>query len=218
MFSQFGLSQYFQGTSEKLEPPQLPFFENSNLEPPAFLSNNSLQLWLMYINSQGTNDIRRSFLPPQAAENLFFFCVWTLFFAPAPLFSLERESEFCCIYLAEFYYNMAAAGGIFFAFWMRFCIKTRSWVQSGGIFCIKHHQILKIFRLRRAETFLNPGISKISKRSVFHVPKILVFHVPNSVSESAADGHAHLKITFWTTCGLTGVDSFWSIPAWNENP
>ena len=67
----------------------------------------------MYINSQGTNDIRRSFLPPQAAE-FFFFCVWTLFFAPALLFSLERESEFCCIYLAEFYYNMAAAGGIFF--------------------------------------------------------------------------------------------------------
>ena len=56
----------------------------------------------MYINSQGTNDIRRSLLPPQAAENLFFFfCVWTLFFAPAPLFSLERESEFCCIYLAS---------------------------------------------------------------------------------------------------------------------
>ena len=78
----------------------------------------------MYINSQGTNDIRRSFLPPQAAENLFFFCVWTLFFAPAPLFSLERESEFCCIYLAEFYYNMAAAGGNFLAFWMRFCIKN----------------------------------------------------------------------------------------------
>ena len=44
----------------------------------------------------------------------FFFCVWTLFFAPAPLFRLERESEFCCIYLAEFYYNMAAAGGFFF--------------------------------------------------------------------------------------------------------
>ena len=54
----------------------------------------------------------------------FFFCVWTLFFAPALLFRLERESEFCCIYLAEFYYNMAAAGGIFFAFWMRFCIKN----------------------------------------------------------------------------------------------
>ena len=135
----------------------------------------------------------------------FFFCVWTLFFAPAPLFRLERESEFCCIYSAEFYYNMAAAGGNFWHFGCVFVSKTRSWVQSGGIFCIKHHQILKIFRLRRAETFLNPGISKISKRSVFHVPKILVFHVPNSVSESAADGHAHLQITFWTTCGLTMI-------------
>ena len=94
-------------------------------------------------------------------------------------------------------------------FWHFGCVfvsKTRSWVQSGGIFCIKHHQILKIFRLRRAETFLNPGISKISKRSVFHVPKILVFHVPNSVSESAADAHAHLQIIFWTTCGLI-IDS-----------
>ena len=72
-----------------------------------------------------------------------FFCVWTLFFAPAPLFRLERESEFCCIYLAEFYYNMAAAGGNFWYFGCVFVSETRSWVQSGGISCIKHHQILK---------------------------------------------------------------------------
>ena len=67
---------------------------------------------------------------------------------------------------------MPAAGGNFLAFWMRFCIKNTFLSAIWRHFLHKTpSQILKIFRLRRAENFMNPGFSKFSKRSVFQFSK-----------------------------------------------